>query len=383
MTGEGEERIRTRTLIIALVAAVATVSVFVVALRLSPPGRDVSHAVATEAAAPPPTGVPDDASPESARATPLRTASGQRGIRFEPWVSDVARWLDIPQRAMRAYALATVRLAEEQPGCHLSWVTLAGLGSTASDHGRVGGRRVTDDGTVSTPIGSLAVRDSAGTVVSSPGAAGPLQLAPAVWERWKATASDGTPDIQDIDDAALTAGRALCADGRNLAIGEQWLAGVSALHPAPLIQHRVQATATVYGTVGQSGTEPNKAALTAVEFAIDKIGLPYEWGGNGLEKGDVGFDCSGLTTAAYAHAGIPLMRTAHTQFHSVPHVPDGENLRLGDLVFYGNPSTKIHHVGIYIGNHQMIDAPTFGQAVQVHNYRKPGDHYAGAGRPAK
>ncbi len=38
-------------------------------------------------------------------------------------------------------------------------------------------------------------------------------------------------------------------------------------------------------------------------------------------------------------------------------------------------------MGIYIGNRQMIDAPTFGQAVQVHNYRKPGDNYAGAGRP--
>ncbi len=75
------------------------------------------------------------------------------------------------------------------------------------------------------------------------------------------------------------------------------------------------------------------------------------------------------------------MRTAHTQYHSVPLVEKDDELRLGDLVFFGDPDTKIHHVGIYIGNDQMIDAPTFGQAVQVHNYRKPGDDYAGAGRP--
>lgn len=134
----------------------------------------------------------------------------------------------------------------------------------------------------------------------------------------------------------------------------------------------------VYGTVGQAAAPPNPAVLSAVNFAIDKIGLPYIWGGNGTGGSDPGFDCSGLTTAAYASAGVKLMRTADTQFRSVPHVTDPQ---LGDLIFYGEPSTKIHHVGLYIGNQQMIDAPQTGQAVQVHTYRKDGDDYAGAGRP--
>jgi cell wall-associated NlpC family hydrolase len=118
--------------------------------------------------------------------------------------------------------------------------------------------------------------------------------------------------------------------------------------------------------------------LSAVDFAIDQIGLPYVWGGNGTGDADPGFDCSGLTTAAYSSAGVKLMRTADTQFRSVPHVDEPA---LGDLIFYGEPATKIHHVGLYIGNQQMIDAPQTGQAVQVHPYRKPGDDYAGAGRP--
>ena len=75
----------------------------------------------------------------------------------------------------------------------------------------------------------------------------------------------------------------------------------------------------------------------------------YVWGGNGPGQGDVGFDCSGLITAAYATAGVGLPRTAHTQFLATRHLAP-ESLQPGGLVFYGNPSTKIHHVGLYIGN---------------------------------
>ncbi|MGC7097651.1 C40 family peptidase, partial [Amycolatopsis lurida] len=110
---------------------------------------------------------------------------------------------------------------------------------------------------------------------------------------------------------------------------------------------------------------PTAAAMTAINYACGQRGMPYVWGGNG----DPGFDCSGLTKAAYAAAGIALPRTAHTQFHAGPRVPAGQPLLPGDLVFYGNPSTKIHHVGLYIGNGKMINAPTFGQPVQIDDHR--------------
>src|SRR5262245_18576305 len=126
---------------------------------------------------------------------------------------------------------------------------------------------------------------------------------------------------------------------------------------------------------------PNKTALIAINYACGQRGLPYVWGGNGPQDG--GFDCSGLTTAAYHAAGISLPRTAHTQFHAGPHVPNEQPLLPGDLVFYGNPNTKIHHVGLYIGGGLMINAPNFGQVVKIGPYRYKGDGYTGATRPAK
>lgn len=124
----------------------------------------------------------------------------------------------------------------------------------------------------------------------------------------------------------------------------------------------------------------NPTALAAINYACGQRGLPYVWGGNGPQDG--GFDCSGLTTAAYHAAGITLPRTAHTQFNTGPRVPNTQSLMPGDLVFYGNPNTKIHHVGLYIGGGLMINAPTFGQPVQIEPYRYNGDDYAGATRPA-
>lgn len=380
---EGEQlpKPRRRALIVALVSAMVAVGALVVTLRTAPADDQVTHAAATDRPrqAVPTTTVAPTSTPATQPPDPSEsTVPEDDGPRFKAWVDEVAAWLDIPRRAMHAYASATVRMGKEAPACHLSWVTLAGVGSTTTDHGGAGGT-ITADGTVSRPIGTIELRDFAGRVISQDGAAGPMQLSPAVWERWQISADGGKPDIQDFDDAALTAGRALCAGGRDVAGGDDWLAAISALHDAPLFLHRVLATANVYGTVGQRGTPPNRAALEAVTFAIDKIGLPYVWGGNGREAGHAGFDCSGLTTAAYDEAGVDLPRTAHTQYHAVPRV--GEP-KLGDLIFYGDAATKVHHVGIYIGNQQMIDAPTFGQAVQVHNYRTPGDDFAGAGRPS-
>jgi cell wall-associated NlpC family hydrolase len=148
--------------------------------------------------------------------------------------------------------------------------------------------------------------------------------------------------------------------------------------------HSATCTTTTSEVVGTGDCNniqaPNPATLTAINYACGQRGLPYVWGGNGAEDG--GFDCSGLTTAAYGAAGITLPRTAHTQFQAGPRVPDGQPLLPGDLVFYGNPNTKIHHVGLYIGGDLMINAPKFGQPVQIEPYRYNGDDYAGATRPA-
>jgi cell wall-associated NlpC family hydrolase len=363
-----------RRLIVTLVAMVVAAGALVAAVQLAPSGKPVP------AAAPAPDPVPIEApvvlQEQAKEQVKVPENSGQQ---LDAWVGKTSQWLNIPMRAMSGYAKATITLGKQQPDCHLSWITLAAIGKTTTDHGRATGSLFGADGAATKPIGTVELRDFYSRVVSTARAAGPMQLSPAIWAKFQQGASGGKPNIQSIDDAALTTGRALCADGKNLSKGDVWWAAVASVQPAPLLLHRTLATANVYGTVGQRADAPNPAALAAVNFAIDKIGLPYVWGGNGTGGKDPGFDCSGLTTAAYASAGIKLMRTADTQFRSVSPVQEPA---LGDLIFYGQRETQIHHVGLYIGNQQMIDAPTEGQAVQVHTYRKPGDDYAGAGRPA-
>jgi cell wall-associated NlpC family hydrolase len=126
---------------------------------------------------------------------------------------------------------------------------------------------------------------------------------------------------------------------------------------------------------------PDQRAQVAIRTAMAQLGLPYVWGGDGPTHGEAGFDCSGLTTFSYAAAGVSLPRTAHTQYYAGPHVPQGAALQPGDLVFYGTPAT-VHHVGMYLGDGKMVNAPTFGKPVRTAFYRWTGDDFLGATRPA-
>ncbi|MFC5952258.1 C40 family peptidase, partial [Pseudonocardia lutea] len=126
---------------------------------------------------------------------------------------------------------------------------------------------------------------------------------------------------------------------------------------------------------------PDRRAQVAVDAALSQVGVPYQWGGDGPAAGDQGFDCSGLTVFAYGAAGITLPRTAHSQYVAGPHVPADAPLQPGDLVFYGSPSA-VHHVGVYLGDGRMVNAPTYDEPVRTSYYRWRGDDYLGATRPA-
>jgi cell wall-associated NlpC family hydrolase len=102
---------------------------------------------------------------------------------------------------------------------------------------------------------------------------------------------------------------------------------------------------------------PSAAAEKAVRFALDQVGKPYSWG----SSGPYSYDCSGLTMAAWAHAGVSLPHSAADQYNYGTHVPLSALLP-GDLVFFYQP---IGHVTIYIGNGMMVSAPTEGQDVSV------------------
>ncbi|MET7642853.1 NlpC/P60 family protein [Streptomyces sp. NPDC005426] len=102
---------------------------------------------------------------------------------------------------------------------------------------------------------------------------------------------------------------------------------------------------------------PNARAAEAVAFAYTALGKPYVWGATGPSS----FDCSGLTQAAYRSAGVSLPRTTYTQIDAGRRVSRSE-LEPGDLVFF---YSGISHVGLYIGNGQMIHAPRPGAPVRV------------------
>lgn len=239
------------------------------------------------------------------------------------WADRTAPLLQIPAPALVGYGMADLTMQQQEPACRLSWITLAALGR----------------------VGSADVAPQAGV------------------------------------EQATSAARTLCKRGRDTSTPKGWMAAVRSVGSDESFVHRVFAAATTYAYSENAGRPLSPPIRTAIDFAIDQIGLPYIWGGNGPGRGDAGFDCSGLTSAAYSATGVSLPRTAQSQYDATPRV-NSADLQPGDLVFYGAPG-MIHHVGLYIGDGEMINAPTFGMPVQVASVRYAGDDYAGAGRPIR
>jgi cell wall-associated NlpC family hydrolase len=103
------------------------------------------------------------------------------------------------------------------------------------------------------------------------------------------------------------------------------------------------------GSSAAAADAPDSRAAAAVSYAYQKLGSPYVWGATGPNA----FDCSGLVQAAYSSAGVSLPRTTYAQINAGQRVSRSE-LRPGDLVFF---YSGISHVGIYVGDGQMIHAP--------------------------
>jgi peptidoglycan DL-endopeptidase CwlO len=91
---------------------------------------------------------------------------------------------------------------------------------------------------------------------------------------------------------------------------------------------------------------------------MSQLGVPYV--AYAASPGS-GFDCSGLTSWAWAQAGVSLPHQSGMQFNSLPRVPTGD-AQPGDLIFYYSP---ISHVGIYLGGGKLIHAPNTGSVVNV------------------
>jgi len=109
--------------------------------------------------------------------------------------------------------------------------------------------------------------------------------------------------------------------------------------------------------VAAPAVAPNAAAQIAVDTALAQLGKPYVWGGAGPNS----YDCSGLVQFAYAAAGVSLPHSSSMQSRLGTPVSIAD-LQPGDLVFFYSP---VSHVGMYIGNGQMVHASTSGQPVKV------------------
>ncbi|MDL5202364.1 NlpC/P60 family protein [Streptomyces sp. ALI-76-A] len=107
------------------------------------------------------------------------------------------------------------------------------------------------------------------------------------------------------------------------------------------------------GLTGEAGVQGAKA----VEFATAQRGKPYAWGAEGPDT----YDCSGLTSQAWASAGIPIPRTSQQQWRQLPRVAV-EDMRPGDLIIYFDDAS---HVAMYVGDGAIVHAPRPGRTVTI------------------
>jgi membrane-bound lytic murein transglycosylase B len=179
--------------------------------------------------------------------------------RVDPtWAVRTAAATGIPVRAVLAYGSATLTLGTQQPGCHIAWNTLAGIGAVESAHGTHSGARLLASGTTVPAIRGPALNGKGvGTIRDSDNgswdgdrswdrAVGPMQFIPGTWRRWGTDGSgDGIADPNQIDDAALTAARYLCASG-SMANGDGWRAAILSYNHSDSYVNSVAAMANRY-----------------------------------------------------------------------------------------------------------------------------------------
>jgi cell wall-associated NlpC family hydrolase len=119
---------------------------------------------------------------------------------------------------------------------------------------------------------------------------------------------------------------------------------------------QAQESSSASGASGQTPPAVSGRAGAVVDFAYAQLGKPYAWAAAGPDS----YDCSGLTLAAWAKAGVSLPHVAADQYNQITHISRSQ-IAPGDLVFYED----LGHVAIYVGSGKVIHAPTFGEVVKV------------------
>ena len=144
---------------------------------------------------------------------------------------------------------------------------------------------------------------------------------------------------------------------------EELLASLTAAQLAALAEFektgiaKAQRAFLASGALAKDDHKPSSEANRAIRYARKQLGKPYKWGAEGPKS----YDCSGLTSEAWAHAGTPIPRTSQEQWARLDRIPLTE-LRPGDLVVYFPDAT---HVAMYVGKGKVIQAPRTGEKIKV------------------
>ncbi|GAA2263876.1 hypothetical protein GCM10010145_40680 [Streptomyces ruber] len=175
---------------------------------------------------------------------------------------------------------------------------------------------------------------------------------------------EATAKLDDLADTREALGKKKNEVKAKLAEAQKLLNSLTAAEKAALEEEETRATraserAALDTSTGSGGSvaPASGRASSAYAAAQSVIGSPYVYGASGPSS----FDCSGLTSWAYAQAGMTIPRTSQAQANAGTRIYSQSDLKVGDLViFYGD----LHHVGFYAGNGQVLHAPRTGTVVR-------------------
>ncbi|MFF5531121.1 NlpC/P60 family protein [Streptomyces cinerochromogenes] len=170
--------------------------------------------------------------------------------------------------------------------------------------------------------------------------------------------AEATEKLKDLSATRTELGNKKKEVQSKLAEAQKLLNTLTAKEKAQLAEKEQRANRSSTERVDLGDAPPASGrAQAAFSAAQTRLGSPYVYGATGPSS----FDCSGLTSWAYAQAGVSIPRTSEAQSQIGTRITSVNDLKVGDLVFFFN---DLHHVGLYAGNGQVLHAPRTGTVVR-------------------